>query len=61
MQFFDVGMPADDLEAQEARLTAKFRRLAEPIIGADKAAQVEQLVLGLDDAKTVAELMDAAR
>ncbi|MEQ8504526.1 MAG: MmgE/PrpD family protein [Rhodospirillales bacterium] len=61
VQFFDVGMPADDLEAQEARLTAKFRRLAEPIIGADKAAQVEQLVLGLDDAKTVAELMDAAR
>jgi 2-methylcitrate dehydratase PrpD len=60
VQFFDVGMPADDLEAQEARLTAKFRRLAEPILGSDKAARIEQLVLGLDDADGVADLMAAS-
>ena len=60
VQFFDVGMPADDLEAQEQRLTAKFRRLADPILGAEKAKRIEELVLGLDDAESVADLMTAA-
>ncbi len=60
VQFFDVGIPADDLEAQEQRLVTKFHRLAEPILGADKAKRIEDLVLGLEDAKGVADLMAAA-
>ena len=60
VQFFDVGMPADDLEAQEARLIAKFRRLAEPIVGSEKTQRIEDLVLNLDDAGTVTDLMAAA-
>ena len=59
-QFFDVGIPADDLEAQEKRLTTKFDRLAEPVVGAEKAKRIEELVLGLDDAEGVADLMAAA-
>ena len=38
VQFFDVGVPADDLEAQEKRLTTKFDRLAEPVVGATAGA-----------------------
>ena len=60
VQFFDVGVPADDLDAQEQRLIAKFHRLAVPILGADKAKRIEDLVLGLDDAKDVGDLMAAA-
>jgi len=61
VQFFDVGVPADDLDGQEKRLVAKFYRLAEPILGADKAKRLEDLVLGLDEARDVAGLMAAAR
>ena len=60
VQYFDVGVPADDLDAQEQRLIAKFRRLAEPILGVEKAKKIEDLVLGLDNAKGVTELMSAA-
>lgn len=60
VQYFDVGVPADDLDAQQQRLIAKFRRLAEPILGVDKARRIEDLVLGLDDAKGVADLMAVA-
>ncbi|HAD86912.1 MAG TPA: hypothetical protein DCG48_06075 [Rhodospirillaceae bacterium] len=60
VQFFDVGVPADDLEAQEKRLTTKFDRLAEPVVGAEKAKRIEELVLGLDEAEGVADLMASA-
>ena len=60
VQFFDVGVPADDLDAQEQRLIAKFHRLADPILGADKAKRIKDLVLGLDDAKDVGDLMATA-
>jgi len=59
VQFFDVGAPADDVDAQEARLTDKFLRLAEPVIGAERAAETIALVQGLDQADDIKALMTA--
>ena len=59
VQFFDVGSPADDTDAQEARLTTKFLRLAQPVIGDERAAQTVELVGTLDTADTVDALMTA--
>lgn len=56
---FDVGAPAADLDAQEARLTAKFLALAEPVIGAVRTEQTVQLVRELDTADGVEALMAA--
>lgn len=59
VETFDIGVPADDLDAQEARLAAKFERLAEPVIGRDRTAQTVDLVMNLDDADDILALMDA--
>lgn len=59
IQFFDVGAPADDTNAQEARLTAKFLRLARPVIGGERAEQTAALVNALDTADTIDALMTA--
>jgi len=59
VQFFDVGAPADDVDAQETRLTAKFRRLAEPVIGAERTEETIQLAFGLNDADSVEPLLAA--
>ena len=61
VQFFDVGVPADDLDAQEGRLTAKFRRLAEPVIGAARTEETLGLVKDLDGAASLAPLLNAVR
>ena len=61
VEYVDVGVPADDLDAQEARLVAKFARLAEPVIGRDRAAQTVDQVMALDDANDVLALMAAMR
>ncbi len=57
VEYFEVGVPADDLDAQEARLVAKFERLAEPVISRERAAQTVDLVMALDDADDVLALM----
>lgn len=59
VQFFDVGSPADDVDAQESRLITKFNRLASPVTGETGAEQIVELVLGLNDAESIEPLMAA--
>jgi len=59
VQFFDVGAPADDVDAQEERLTAKFNRLAEPIVGTERTAETLDIVSALDKAENIDALMTA--
>ena len=59
VQFHDVGAPADDVDAQAARLSAQFRRLAEPVIGVERAAETIELVNALDAADDIHALMAA--
>ena len=59
--FFDAGVPADDLDAQEARLKTKFERLAEPAIGPERVTKTIDQVMGLDNANDITPLMDAMR
>lgn len=57
----DVETPERDLNRQWAKLEGKFRALATPVIGAEKAEEVIRLCRGLDDADSIAPLMDAVR
>jgi len=59
VQFFDCGQPADDVDAQEERLTAKFLRLAEPVIGQERAERTVELVRDLERADDIEPLMAA--
>jgi hypothetical protein len=56
----DVSTPAADLELQRARLTAKFRQLAGPVLGEERAAAIADMVDHLEDLERVAELTAAA-
>lgn len=53
----NVGVPATDLAAQEAKLVAKFRALAHPVIGRDRAQSAEAMLLKLDALPNIEGLM----
>lgn len=55
----DRGVPAIDLDAREAQLSAKFRQLATPHLGPEQVDTLLDLILHDSDA-TVARLTDAA-
>ncbi len=57
----DVNAPEADLGAQGARLAEKFRVLAEPVLGGDRARTLLDALTDLDHARPVRELMRAAR
>jgi 2-methylcitrate dehydratase PrpD len=57
----DVNTPAADLAAQAARLEGKFRTLAEPVLGAEAAAELLRLLTGLEAELPVRRLMRASR
>ncbi|MGD1924247.1 MAG: MmgE/PrpD family protein [Paracoccaceae bacterium] len=42
---FNVGVPSDDTDAQEVRLSAKFDALVVPVLGADRAATLKAAAL----------------
>lgn len=42
----DTGRPADDLDAQERRLVAKFLTLAAPVVGPGRAEAIVETVIG---------------
>lgn len=44
----DTGLPADDLNAQEQRLMAKYLNLANPVIGAKRSQDVADLIAGFE-------------
>ena len=45
---FDSGTPVDDLAKQNARVRNKFRRLAEPILGGNRAAEIEATAMNIE-------------
>ncbi|MGH7859090.1 MAG: MmgE/PrpD family protein, partial [Candidatus Binatia bacterium] len=55
----DVGTPATDLDTQWGRLTAKFVRLASPVLGEDRAWALHDLLRRLDELNDVSELAPA--
>lgn len=55
---FDVGIPATDLVAQEARLIAKFDALVKPVLG-ERTTELRDMVLTGET--TPAEILAAAR
>jgi 2-methylcitrate dehydratase PrpD len=57
----DVGTPEADLGAQGARLAEKFRVLAEPVLGAERAGGLLAMLIELDGAQPVRQLMRAAQ
>ena len=56
---FDVAIPDSDLERQGARLAAKFHSLADPVIGAARAAALQRNIAGLDEDRDIHVLMAA--
>jgi hypothetical protein len=56
---FDVAIPDQDLKRQGARLAAKFHSLADPVIGAERAAMLERQIARLDRDHDIRELMAA--
>ena len=57
-KFVDVGVAADDTAAQWTRLTDKFLRLAEPVIGLARARQVIALIASLEQAENLHPLLE---
>lgn len=55
---FDSGKPIDDLAQQRARLQNKFRRLAEPVVGERRAAELETLALKVETLRSMRELTE---
>lgn len=56
----NTGVPDSDLARQGRRISAKFRSLAAPTIGLDRAEALEAEVSSLDAAPSLADLMAAA-
>jgi 2-methylcitrate dehydratase PrpD len=56
----DSNTPEDDLDAQHAKLAAKFAELAEPVLGPARAAALAQALDSLDSHAGVRELMALA-
>jgi 2-methylcitrate dehydratase PrpD len=52
----DTSIPAADLERQGKRLTAKFRALADPVVGRDRASMIAEIVDRFQDVGRVHEL-----
>ena len=44
----DAGIPNGDIAGQGERLAAKFDALAEPALGAARARELREAILGLD-------------
>ncbi len=57
----DVNTPEADLDAQGTRLAAKFRVLAEPVLGSERAGALLDALTELDGGRPVRELMRAAQ
>lgn len=58
-QEYDVGVPAQDLDVQQARIQAKFRRLAAPVMG-DRLDVLDDCIWSLADMDYVRQLMELA-
>lgn len=52
----DVNVPEHDVEREWARLTAKFRSLADPVVGAPRAAEIIAAVAAASELEDMGEL-----
>lgn len=52
----DVSVRIEDLDEQDRKVTTKFRSLAEPILGPERRARLEELVKNLTELADVSEL-----
>jgi 2-methylcitrate dehydratase PrpD len=57
----DVGLPSRNLAGQWERVTAKFLRLASPVVGEDRACRLQELVGQLERCDDVSELTALCR
>jgi 2-methylcitrate dehydratase PrpD len=57
----DVGHPAGDLAGQWERITAKFLRLAAPVVGEERACRLHDLVQGMEELGDMSELTGLCR
>ena len=55
---FDSGKPVDDLAQQAARVRNKFRRLAEPIVGEKRAAELGAMAMKVETLPSLRVLME---
>jgi len=56
----DVGIPADDLERQEARLLAKFHTLVNPVLGETRSNALSERIVDFGAAEGVETFFDLA-
>lgn len=56
---YNVGIPAEDVDAQEQKLIAKFYSLAEPVIGRARAKTALDMILRFDQLPSLKGLMEA--
>ena len=57
----DTGQPANDLDGQWAKLSAKFFALAKPIVGSESADALHSAVSGVEDLHSVRDLIALTR
>jgi 2-methylcitrate dehydratase PrpD len=55
---FDSGKSVEDLAQQRARLQNKFRRLAEPVVGERRAAELGALAIKVETLRSMRELTE---
>lgn len=58
---FDAGLPLRDLDEQWARLEAKFRALATPVLGASRSEELRQAIRALERNTNATELLRLAQ
>jgi 2-methylcitrate dehydratase PrpD len=58
-QAMNVGVPAKDVSAQEAKLEAKFHSLAEPVIGRARARTALDMIKRFEELPSLKGLMEA--
>lgn len=56
----DSGVPAADVAEQGARIEHKFRMLAEPVIGDNRAGALRAAVMDIENQPSIADLMQLA-
>jgi 2-methylcitrate dehydratase PrpD len=57
---FDVGRPAEDLDCQWERLSAKYFALATPVLGAERARALHAAAAAVEDLRSIRELLALA-
>jgi 2-methylcitrate dehydratase PrpD len=57
----DTGIPANDLDAQWGKLSAKFFALAEPVIGRENARSLHSAIAGIEDVSSVRDITSLLR